>query len=119
MTADTIAYRHSSVRTAMTKREAFYSIHRQGFVRVAAGTPRIALADPAANADAMLAMVRDGDRRAVDPMYSPNSVLARTLSMISCCGMRCSMPSRLLLDGSWTSRVRCILRAYQPHAARH
>ena len=37
----------------------FYSVYRQGFVRVAACTHRTALADPAANAESVLQIARD------------------------------------------------------------
>jgi NAD+ synthase (glutamine-hydrolysing) len=49
----------------------FFSLHRQGFVRVAACTPRIAVGDPAANASETLAMMRDGEARSVDLMLFP------------------------------------------------
>ena len=50
---------------------AFHSLHRQGFVRVAACTPRIAVGDPAANAAETLAMMHDGESRNVDLMVFP------------------------------------------------
>jgi NAD+ synthase (glutamine-hydrolysing) len=50
---------------------SFLSLHRQGFVRVAACTPRVHVADPAANADETLALLRDGDARGVDLMVFP------------------------------------------------
>ncbi len=49
----------------------FFSIHRQGFVRVAACTPRIAVGDPARNAAETLELLREGDARAVDLMLFP------------------------------------------------
>ncbi len=49
----------------------FFSIHHQGFVRVAACTPRIAVGDPAANAAETLALMQDGDAKAVDLMVFP------------------------------------------------
>ena len=55
----------------MAKQDAFYSIHRHGFVRVAACTPRIALADPVENVSAVLSMIRDGEHRNVDLMVFP------------------------------------------------
>lgn len=51
--------------------DEFFSLHRQGFVRVAACTPRIAVGDPAANAAETLAMVHDGEARNVDLMLFP------------------------------------------------
>ena len=50
---------------------SFHSLHTQGFVRVAASTPRIAVGDPAANADETLALMHDGEARAVDLMLFP------------------------------------------------
>ena len=44
---------------------SFRSLYRHGFARVAACTTRTALADPAANARAILDMARDCDRQAV------------------------------------------------------
>jgi NAD+ synthase (glutamine-hydrolysing) len=55
----------------MTTGSAFYSIHRQGFVRVAACTPRISVGDPKSNAAETLALVREGERRTVDLMVFP------------------------------------------------
>ncbi|HTQ00317.1 MAG TPA: NAD(+) synthase [Casimicrobiaceae bacterium] len=49
----------------------FFSLHRQGLVRVAACTPRIAVADPARNAAETLALLREGDARAADLMLFP------------------------------------------------
>ena len=46
-------------------------MHRQGFVRVAACTPRVHVADPGANADETLALMREGDARGVDLMVFP------------------------------------------------
>jgi NAD+ synthase (glutamine-hydrolysing) len=44
---------------------SFRSLYRHGFARVAACTTRTALADPAANAQTILAMARDCDRQSV------------------------------------------------------
>jgi NAD+ synthase (glutamine-hydrolysing) len=57
---------------ARTKRNnAFYSIHRQGFVRVAACTPRTHVGDPAANAEETLSLMREGASRHADLMLFP------------------------------------------------
>jgi NAD+ synthase (glutamine-hydrolysing) len=53
----------------MTSR--FFSLHRQGFVRVAACTPRIAVGDPARNAVETLELLREGAARGVDLMLFP------------------------------------------------
>ncbi|HEX4780682.1 MAG TPA: NAD(+) synthase [Usitatibacter sp.] len=50
---------------------SFFSLHRQGFVRVAACTPRVHVGDPASNADETLAAMREGDARNVDLMVFP------------------------------------------------
>ena len=49
----------------------FFSLHRQGFVRVAACTPKMAVGDPAANAAETLAMMQEGEARNVDLMVFP------------------------------------------------
>ncbi|HEV7800857.1 MAG TPA: nitrilase-related carbon-nitrogen hydrolase, partial [Burkholderiales bacterium] len=55
----------------MQTKDAFYSLHRQGFVRVAACTPRMEVADPKSNAEETLALMREGDTRNVDLMLFP------------------------------------------------
>ncbi|MGZ8269407.1 MAG: NAD(+) synthase, partial [Burkholderiales bacterium] len=55
----------------MQGKDAFFSLHRQGFVRVAACTPRTSVGDPKANADETLALMREGERRKVDLMLFP------------------------------------------------
>jgi len=52
-------------------RVSFFSLHRQGFVRVAACTPRVHVGDPSSNADETLAAMREGDSRNVDLMLFP------------------------------------------------
>jgi NAD+ synthase (glutamine-hydrolysing) len=49
----------------------FYSLHRQGFVRVAACTPRVSVGDPAANLAATLELARQGDAEGCDLMVFP------------------------------------------------
>ncbi len=55
----------------MQPKQSFFSLHRQGFVRVAACTPRIEVGDPASNARETLALVRQGQARNVDLMLFP------------------------------------------------
>ncbi|HEX7404033.1 MAG TPA: NAD(+) synthase, partial [Usitatibacter sp.] len=55
----------------MQKKEAFLSIHRQGFVRVAGCTPRVHVGDPAANAGEVLALMRAAEARHVDLALFP------------------------------------------------
>src|SRR5687768_15806388 len=55
----------------MQSKERFFSLHRQGFVRVAACTPRIEVGDPHANAEETLALMHDGEARNVDLMLFP------------------------------------------------
>ena len=50
---------------------SFFSLHRQGFVRVAACTPRVHVGDPSSNADETLAAMRQGDARNADLMVFP------------------------------------------------
>ena len=50
---------------------AFHSIHAQGFVRVAACTPRIHIGDPKSNCAETLALMREGEKRRVDLMLFP------------------------------------------------
>ncbi len=49
----------------------FHSIYAQGFVRIAACTPRCAVADPVFNLGETLALAREGDRRGVALMVFP------------------------------------------------
>ena len=55
----------------MQMSNSFFSLHRQGFVRVAACTPRIEVGDPKSNAAETLALVREGAARHVDLMVFP------------------------------------------------
>ncbi|MES2561699.1 MAG: NAD(+) synthase [Pseudomonadota bacterium] len=55
----------------MPSKDAFFSLHKQGFVRVAACTPRIEVGDPKSNAEETLALMREGDARHVDLMLFP------------------------------------------------
>ena len=55
----------------MQTKDAFFSLHRQGFVRVAACTPRICVGDPKSNAEETLALMHDGEARQVDLMLFP------------------------------------------------
>lgn len=57
--------------TRDTAAEAFLSIYRQGFVRVAACRPRCRAADPAFNLAQTLALAREGDAQAVALMVFP------------------------------------------------
>src|SRR5215210_7460392 len=57
--------------SVMQMKESFYSHHRQGFVRVAACTPRIEVGDPKANAEETLALMREGETRNIDLMLFP------------------------------------------------
>lgn len=50
---------------------SFYSIYRQGFVRVAACTPKCEVADPVYNVAETLALARDGARQGVALMVFP------------------------------------------------
>src|SRR5258708_33726527 len=55
----------------MAMKEAFLSIHRQGFVRVAACTPRVHVGAPASNAEETLALMRAAEARHVDLAIFP------------------------------------------------
>jgi NAD+ synthase (glutamine-hydrolysing) len=55
----------------MHMKDRFYSLHRQGFVRVAACTPRICVGDPRSNSEETLALMREGESRSVDLMLFP------------------------------------------------
>ena len=54
----------------------FYSAYQQGFVRVAACTQHTALADPAANAESVLATARDCDADSVAVAVFPELTLS-------------------------------------------
>ena len=55
----------------MSHDASFHSIHRHGFARVAACTPRVELADPVHNLRETLALVERGHERHVDLMVVP------------------------------------------------
>ena len=55
----------------MAKPHPFFSIHRQGMVRVAACTPRIHVGDPARNGEETLALLHQGASRHADLMIFP------------------------------------------------
>ncbi len=55
----------------MTDEAPFAAIHRHGLVRVAAATPLVGTADPAANAAATIALARRGDAEGVDLIVFP------------------------------------------------
>ena len=55
----------------MAETHPFFSIHRQGFVRAAACTPKVAVADPRFNASETLALARQGHVEGVDLMLFP------------------------------------------------
>jgi NAD+ synthase (glutamine-hydrolysing) len=50
---------------------SFLSIHSHGFVRVAAGTPRVTVGEPGENAAATLELARRGDAESADLMVFP------------------------------------------------
>lgn len=50
---------------------SFYSIYQQGFVRVAACTPKCEVGDPSYNLAETLAVARDGARQGVALMVFP------------------------------------------------
>ncbi|KAB2919835.1 MAG: hypothetical protein F9K29_04415 [Hyphomicrobiaceae bacterium] len=50
---------------------SFYSIYQQGFVRVAACTPKCEVGDPSYNLAETLALARDGARQGVALMVFP------------------------------------------------
>lgn len=54
----------------------FYSLYRHGFARVAACVPRSAVADPATNAAAILALARDCDAQGVAVAVFPELTLS-------------------------------------------
>jgi NAD+ synthase (glutamine-hydrolysing) len=56
---------------AMADRKEFLSLHRHGFVRVAACTPRTHVGDPKSNAGETLDLMREGEARHVDLMLFP------------------------------------------------
>lgn len=60
----------------MTETPPFSSIHRHGLVRVAAATPRVRVADPAANAVAVIERARAADAEAADLLVLPELCLS-------------------------------------------
>src|SRR5258708_3756060 len=59
------------VLSDQTSRPAYFPQPRQGFVRVAACTPRIEVGDPQANAAETLVLMREGEQRHADLMVFP------------------------------------------------
>jgi NAD+ synthase (glutamine-hydrolysing) len=55
----------------MMTQHRFYSIHRHGLVRVGACTPLATVGDPAANAEATIALARQGHAQAADLLVFP------------------------------------------------
>jgi len=55
----------------MAKTHPFRSLHTHGFVRCAAATPRATVGDPAANAEATIALAQQGHERRVDLIVFP------------------------------------------------
>ena len=55
----------------MAKSDRFRSIHAHGFVRVGACTPRGTVGDPAANAEATIALARQGHDAGADLLVFP------------------------------------------------
>jgi len=55
----------------MAKTHPFRSLHTHGFVRCAAATPEATVGDPAANAEATIALAKDGHKRHVDLIVFP------------------------------------------------
>jgi len=54
----------------------FSSLHRHGLVRVAAATPRVTIADPAANAEAIIERARAADAEQADLLVLPELCLS-------------------------------------------
>src|SRR5687767_11596966 len=55
----------------MTSELPFTSIHRHGFVRIAAARPAVAIADPATNATSVLELVRKAEGEGADLVVFP------------------------------------------------
>jgi len=60
----------------MTQALPFASIHRHGLIRVGAATPRVAVADPASNAEAVIERARAADAEGVDLLVLPELCLS-------------------------------------------
>ena len=56
--------------------DAFRSIHHHGMLRVAAATPRASVGDPAANAEAIVALAQRGHEESVDLIVFPELSLS-------------------------------------------
>jgi len=57
-------------------KKAFFSAHRQGFIRAGVCTPRIHVGDPRSNAEEVIALMAEGARRAVDLLLFPELCLS-------------------------------------------
>jgi NAD+ synthase (glutamine-hydrolysing) len=93
----------------------FLSMHRHGFVRVAACTPRVHVGDPKSNADETLALMREGETRHVDLTLFPELGLSAyaiddlLLQEALLDGVEAAL--RRLLDASRDMRQVCIVGA--------
>jgi NAD+ synthase (glutamine-hydrolysing) len=69
--------RVSPIRNAgLTQTHPFHSIRTHGFVRVAAATPVVHTADPAANAEEHAALIRQAGAEGVDLIVFPELSLS-------------------------------------------
>jgi len=90
-------------------------MHRHGFVRVAACTPRVHVGDPQSNADETLALMREGEARSVDLALFPELSLSAyaiddlVLQDALLDGVEAAL--RRLLDASRDMRQVCIVGA--------
>jgi predicted amidohydrolase len=99
----------------MQMKERFFSLHRQGFVRVAACTPRIEVGDPKSNAEETLALMREGHARSADLMLFPELGVSAYAIDDLLLQTRCSMASSKALHGSSKRRSRCARYSSSAH----
>jgi NAD+ synthase (glutamine-hydrolysing) len=69
-------FHRRNVASLMPSKNDFFSLHRQGFVRVAACTPRIHVGDPESNGGEIATLMRDGHARNVDLVVFPELALS-------------------------------------------
>lgn len=78
----------------------FESLYDQGFLRVAACTPRCSIANPSQNIDHVLTLVRDGHSKASHSWCSPSSACLAMRLMTCCSARRFSTASKMPLQSS-------------------
>ncbi len=74
---------------------------RDGFISVAAGTPKIRVADCRYNAEQIFTLMREADKQGVRVLALPSCASPATPAEICSCRTRCSGAPRRAFRPSW------------------